>query len=123
MFVCYHRIIHPTLSSEAELASRGKETQQYKRLFLNFPRLVSALSALVSAEELAGKLYFSAGLISESVWDEANVGGKTNAKKLCLLIKSVLSQVEMNVVNYDKFIIVLTEISGLQDIVELLKIV
>lgn len=83
---------------------------------------MSALSALVSAEELAGKLYFSAGLISESIWEEAYVGGKTNTNKLCLLLKSVLSQVELNAANYDKFVTVLAEIGGLQDIVELLEI-
>ena len=38
-------------------------------------------------------------------------------------MKSVLSQVELNAANYDKFVTILTEISGLQDIVELLEIV
>ena len=77
----------------------------------------------MSAEELAGKLYFSARLISESIWEEAYVGGKTNANKIRLLMKSILSQVELNAANYDKFVTVLKDISGLQDIVELLEIV
>ena len=85
--------------------------------------LVKALSRMMSAEELADKLYFSAELITESIWEEVSVGGVVSSKKLRLLMKSVLSQVELKVANYDKFLAVLKELDGLQDIIEILEIV
>ena len=85
--------------------------------------LVKALSRMMSAEELADKLYFSAELITESIWEEVSVGGVVNSKKLRLLMKSVLSQVELKAANYDKFLAVLKELDGLQDIIEILEIV
>ena len=85
--------------------------------------LVKALSHMMSAEELADKLYFSAELITESIWEEVSVGGVVSSKKLRLLMKSVLSQVELKAANYDKFVAVLKELDGLQDIIEILEIV
>ena len=114
---------HPSLLTEPELVPRGEETQQYKRLSSNFPRLVSALSDLVSAEEMADKLYFGARLVTKGIWEEAYVGGKKTSDKIRLLMKSVLSQVELNAAKYDTFVTVLAEIGGLQEIVELLEIV
>ena len=113
----------PTLSAEPELVSYGTETQQYQRLFTNFPRLITTLSPMISAEELADKLYFSARLISRNTWEEASLGGVTNTNKLRILMKSVLSEVELNAANYDKFVTVLYEFDGLhaQDVVQLLE--
>ena len=112
---------HPTIPTE--LVTELKTTPQYQRLFSTFPTLVTALTPMVGAAELADKLYFSTRLITESVWEEASVGGVTNSTKIRLLIKSVLSQVELNAANYEKFVAVLREFDGLQEIVELLETV
>ena len=84
--------------------------------------LVKALGHMMSAEELADKLYFTAGLITESIWEEVSVGGVPSSNKCRLLMKSVLSQVELKAANYDKFMAVLKELDGLQDIIEMLEI-
>ena len=114
----------PTLSTEPVLTvCYGKETPQYQVLFSSFPRLVDTLSSMGIAEKLADKLYFSAGLITKDIWEEACVGGVTNSKKLRLLINCILSQVELNATNYGKFVAILKEFDELQDIVQLLEIV
>ena len=112
---------NPTLSTEPELVSYGTETQQYQALLTNFPRLITTLSPMVSAEELAEKLHCSARLITKGTWEEASLGGVTNSNKLRNLMKSVLSQVELNAANYDKFVAILYEFDGLQDVVQLLE--
>ena len=113
---------HLTLSTEL-VPELKKTTPQYQRLFSTFPTLVTALTPMVGAAELADKLYFSTRLITESVWEEASVGGVINSTKIRLLMKSVLSQVELNAANYEKFVTVLREFDGLQEIVELLETV
>ena len=111
----------PTLSTEPELVSCGTETQQYQRLFTNFPTLVDVLSSVGIAAQLADRLYYSARLITKAVWEEASLGGMTESNKLRVLMNSVLSQVELNAANYDKFVTVLYEFDGLQDVVQLLE--
>ena len=122
---CYGMIVDllhvSVFAASSPTLSCGEETQQYQRLFTNFPRLMTALSPMVSAEDLADKLYFSARLITKGTWEEASLGGVTNSNKLRNLMKSVLSQVELNAANYDKFVTVLNEFDGLQDVVQLLE--
>ena len=110
-----------TLSTEPELVSCGIETQQYQTLLTNFPKLIKTLSPMISAEDLADKLFCSARLITKGTWEEASLEGVTNSSKLRKLMKSVLSQVELNAANYDKFVTVLYEFDGLQDVVQLLE--
>ena len=82
---------------------------------------MDVLSSMRIVEEMANKLYFNAKLITKPVWEEAFVGGVTDSNKLHILMKTVLSQVELNAANYDKFVTVLYEIDGLQDVIQLLE--
>ena len=82
---------------------------------------MDVLSSVGIAAQLADKLYYSARLITKAVWEEATLGGMTDSNKLRVLMNSVLSQVELNAANYDKFVTVLYEFDGLQDVVQLLE--
>ena len=76
---------------------------------------------MISVEGLADKLYFSARLISEGTWEESSLMNVTNSNKLRFLMRDVLTQVQLNAANYDKFVAVLNEFDGLQDVVQLLE--
>ena len=78
------------------------------------------LSDNVQPERLAGKL-FSAGMITRSTAQKANMRGITDSERIRPLVYAVLSQVEKNTANYGKFLNILEDEGGIQELVQLLQ--
>ena len=102
-------------------AFSGQGRQQYDRLLTLFAHLIEKLADTIRAEDLADRRW-SEKLITKGCWEEACVRGMANSRKIRPLMTSVLSQVELNLVNYDKSVSVLREFDGLQDIVQLIGV-
>ena len=94
-------------------------TTEYERILRNYDRIVSQLTAARSSGELADKLY-SRKLISHSVHMEATNMGVAEAARIRSLIEAVHAKVKVNEHNYCIFLEILKEISGLEDVVQLL---
>ena len=113
--------IHITTLKPNRTVCSGKTTQQYDRLFIKFDQLIENLADITRAEVLADKLRRKR-LITKGCWEEACLPTVTDSKRIRLLIRAVLSQVELNPANYDKFVSALREFEGLHDIVQLIAI-
>ena len=94
----------------------GRETLQYKRVFNTRDLIISALADSVSIETLAGKLRINR-LIGDDIHREAR-GAERTTSKISHIIDIVLSKVELNPANYDKFIDILREFGDLGDLIE-----
>ena len=85
-----------------------------------FDTVIYHLGAARVAEELADKL-FAKKLITNETREEASLATVTDTK-MRVLIPAVLAQVEIEPSNYDKFLQVLSAISGAEYIVKLLRL-
>ena len=89
----------------------GTQTLEYQKLHENFDTVIHHLGAILSAEDLADKL-FSNKLITSGTQEEASLSTITNTKKIRALLVAVLAQVQFDPANYYKFVTVLSTISG-----------
>ena len=85
-----------------------------------FDTVIYHLGAARVAEELADKL-FAKKLITNETREEASLATVIDTK-MRVLIPAVLAQVEIEPSNYDKFLQVLSAISGAEYIVKLLRL-
>ena len=91
------------------MAPTGKETEAYQSIFSRFDQIISHLSDNVSAETLADKLY-TAHLITPDSLREACHTGERNSNKMRKLLLAVLSRIELDANNYNRFMAILTEL-------------
>ena len=99
----------------------GTQTREYKKLQETFDTVISHLGAVLTAEELSNKL-FAAKLITDGIREQACVAAVANSKRMRTLVVAVLAQVQTQSGNYQKFLTVLSKISGLEDIVGVLEL-
>ena len=107
-------------SVQLQYSTSSCQATKYGRLFARFPQLIESLAYTTRAEDLADKL-LREKLITKGCWEEACLPTVANSMRTQRLIGAVLSQVELNASNYDKFVSVLEEFNGLQDIVQLVE--
>ena len=79
--------------------------------------IVRFLSVNVSPESLANKLR-SVGLISDDIWRQAIMPFASTPQRIRPLIDAIISRIELNEKNYDKFISVLEEFGSLEDLIQ-----
>ena len=117
------KLLHCIGATEDQMSAKisGTQTLEYKKLCANFDAVIHYLSAILSAEELADKLFVNK-LITSGLREEASLGTITNTKKIRTLIVAVLAQVEIEPVKYNKFLALLSCISGTEDIAKLLTL-
>ena len=97
------------------------QSPEYQRLQEKFDIVIHHLGAVLSAEDLADKLYVNK-LITSGTQEEASLGAVTNTKKIRALMIAVRAKVEIDPANYHKFLTVLKAISGAEDIGKLLEL-
>ena len=97
------------------------ESHEYRKLQENFDTVIDHLGAVLSADRLADKL-FAKKLITKDVLDKTSLPSLTNTDKIGVLIRAVLTLVEIEPSNYHKFLQTLSAVSGAEDIVKLLKL-
>ena len=107
-------------SSQPQLPSDGDQSSEYRTLRQNLEVIVDFLSDNVQPERLAGKL-FSAGMITRSIAQKANMSGVTDSERIRPLVYAVLSQVEKNSANFGKFLNILDDEVGMEELVQLLQ--
>ena len=107
-------------SVQLQYRASSCQVPKYDRLLTRFPQLIESLAYTTRAEDLADKL-LREKLITKGCWEEACLPTVANSMRTRRLIGAVLSQVELNASNYDKFVSVLGEFNGLQDIVQLVE--
>lgn len=93
---------------------------KYDKLVTRFDLLIEGLAYTTRAEDLADKL-LRERMITKGCLEEACLPAVANSKRIRQLICAVLCQVKLNESNYDTFVSVLGEFSGLQDIVRLVE--
>ena len=94
-------------------------TTEYERILRNYDTIIEQLAATRSSGDLADKLY-SRKLISGGVYVEATNTGIAEVARIRSLIGAVHAKVKINEQNYYIFLDILKEISGLEDVVQLL---
>ena len=99
----------------------GTQTPGYQKLHENFDTVIHHLGAILSAEDLADKL-FSNKLITSGTQEEASLSTVTNTKKIRALLVAVLAQVQFDPANYYKFVTVLSTISGAEHMADFLRL-
>ena len=107
-------------TSSCQATESSCQATKYNRLFAQFPQLIESLADTIPAENLADKL-LKEKLITKWCWEEACLPTVARSQKIRPLIRAILSRVKLNDSNYDKFVSVLREIPGLQDIVQLVE--
>ena len=83
--------------------------------------MIYQLGAAQVAGDLADKLYVKK-LITREMAAKANLPTRTDTEKMRDLLLAVLAQVEIEPSNYDKFIQILSTISGAEDIAKRLRL-
>ena len=99
----------------------GRETAQYQSIFSRLDLIINHLSDSVAVESLADKLYRKL-VITRDSYGAVCVAGVPNHLRVRTLIRAVLSKIELNVTNFDKFIATLREFQGLDDIIDLINV-
>ena len=112
-------IVHSS-SSQPQLPSDGDQSSEYTTLQENLEVIVDFLSKNVNPERLAGKL-FAARMITYSTAEKANVRAITDSERIRPLVYAVLSQVEKNSANFAKFLNILEDEGGMEELVQLLQ--
>ena len=109
-------------SSQQQLHPDGEQSSEseYRTLRRNLEVVIDFLSENVQPERLCGKL-FSAGMITRSTAQKANMRGITDFERIRPLVYAVLSQVEKNTANYGKFLNILEDEGGMEELVQLLQ--
>ena len=107
---------HPSASPQPQAIANPS----YQRLQDNFETVITTLSPLVRAEDLADKL-FSARMINPGLLEEAGVTAVANSKRIRPLIVAVLSQVKTEPEKLTKFVEILQQFEGLEGIVKILN--
>ena len=83
-------------------------------------QIISFLATNVSAGELADRLIV-AGLIDDGIRHQALVRGVPTPENIRPMIDAVITRIELNVANYDKFISVLKQFRSLNDLIQLIE--
>ena len=99
----------------------GTQTPEYQKLQENFDKVVRHLGAILSAEELGDKL-FSNKLITSGTQADASLSTVANTKKIRALLVAFLAQVQFDPANYEKFVTVLSTISGAEHMADFLRL-
>ena len=99
----------------------GTQTPEYQKLQGNFNTVISHLGDILSAEDLADKL-FANGLITNGTREEASLSTVANTRKIRALIVAVLAQVQFDPTKYKMFVTVLSTISGAEHMADFLKL-
>ena len=86
----------------------------------NYDKLISHLAAAKCSGDLADKLR-SRGLISDGVYEAGVHAAAMESTRIRALIHAVDAEVKLNTRNYYKFVTILRELAGLEDIVETLQ--
>ena len=86
-------------------------------MFQKRATIVYFLSVNVSPELFANKLR-SVGLIGDDTWRRAIMPFSSTPKKIGPLIDAIISRIQLNEKNYDKFISVLEEFGSLEDLIQ-----
>ena len=97
------------------------QSPECQRLQEKFDAVICHLGDVLSAEDLADKLYVNK-LITRGTQEEASLGGITNTKKIRVLMIAIRTKVEIDPANYYTFLTVLKAISGAEDIGKLLDL-
>ena len=111
---------HHSTSFQQKLPSNGDQSTEYKTLQRNLEVIVDFLSDNVQPERLAGKL-FSASMITRSTAQKASMRGVTDSERIRPLVYAILSQVEKNSANFERFLNILEDEGGLEELVQLLQ--
>ena len=82
--------------------------------------IVGFLATNVSPGTLADKLWV-AELITEDIRDKASVMGLTDREKIRPMINAVLTQIDVNVANYTRFMRILRELGAMDDLVSVIE--
>ena len=99
----------------------GTQSPEYQRLRELFDTVTHHLGDILSAEELADKLYVNK-LITRGMQEEAGLRTITNTNRIRALVIAICAKVEIDPANYHKFLAVLKAISGAEDIGKLLEL-
>ena len=99
----------------------GTQTPEYRKLQDNFDKVIHHLGAILSAEDLADKL-FAKRLITNGTREEASLSTVTNTKKIRALIVAVLALVEMDPTKYKNFVTLVSAISGAEHMEDFLRL-
>ena len=94
----------------------------YSKLQCKRDRIIQALADQGFTRELAEKL-FGAEMITRRIYDEAknSAPGVVEMDRTTVLFNAVLDSVELNPAKYEKFISVLREIRGSDDLVAFIE--
>ena len=99
----------------------GTQTPEYQKLQGNFDTVIRHLGAILSAEELADKL-FANRLITNGTREEASLSTVANTKKVRALIVAVLALIQFDPTKYKTFVTVLSTISGAKHMADFLRL-
>ena len=99
----------------------GTQTLEYQKLQKNFDKVIDHLGAILPAEDLASKL-FANKLITSGTQEEASLSTVANTKKIRTLLVAVLALVQFDSANYEKFVTVLSTISGAKHMADFLRL-
>ena len=99
----------------------GTQTPEYQKLQGNFDRVIHHLGAILSAEDLADRL-FANRLITNGTREEASLSAIANTKKIRALIVAVLALVQFDPTKYKTFVTVLSTISGAEHMADFLRL-
>ena len=118
-----HYSWHFTGTSQDHTSAKrsGTQTPEYQKLQEKFDTLIHHLGAILSSEDLADKL-FAKKLITSGKQEEASLSTVPNTKKIRVLVIAVLAKVQFDTANYEKFVTVLSNISGAEHMAEFLKL-
>ena len=102
----------------------GTQTPEYQKLQGNFDTVISHLGDILSAEDLADRL-FANGLITNGTREdseEASLSTVANTRKIRALIVAVLALVQFDPTKYKMFVTVLSTISGAEHMADFLRL-
>ena len=99
----------------------GTQTPEYQKIQENFDTIISHLVAILSAEELADKLFLNK-LITSGTQEDASLSTVAKTKKIRALIVAVLAPVQFDPTKCKKFVSVLGTISGAEHMADFLRL-
>ena len=95
-------------------------TTEFSLISADFALIVQYLASSVNPARFADKLYVN-NLITRENMENARILGITRSSLIRPLIAAVVTHVEINPANYDKFISILKEYGGLEDLVQVFE--
>ena len=99
---------------------RDTQVNAHKRVVQKCDTIITFLATNVSPGGLADKLR-GAGLINDEIRQLALVTGVPTTQNIRPMIDAVISRIELNEANYDKFISILKECGSLDDLIQFIE--